>query len=43
MPDASQPMSELSRKVLADYRKDLRAGALVTAEPGRIRIRQSVK
>ena len=30
-------------KVLADYSEDLHAGALVTAEPGRIRIRQTAK
>ncbi len=30
-------------KVFADYSEDLRRGALVTAEPGRIRIRQTVK
>jgi len=30
-------------KVLADYSQDLGTGALVTAEPGRIRIRQTTK
>ena len=30
-------------KVLADYSEDLYKGALITADPGRIRIRQSVK
>jgi predicted nuclease of predicted toxin-antitoxin system len=30
-------------KVFADYSEDLRLGALVTAEPGRIRIRQTFK
>jgi len=28
-------------KILADYRADLSKGALITAEPGRIRIRQT--
>ena len=30
-------------KILADYSEDLNKGALITAEPGRIRIRQATK
>ena len=30
-------------KILADYSEDLNKGALITAEPGRIRIRQTMR